>query len=134
MVDFCQQKSMKPLKLIININTTMVQDNMDFLDMECPYCEENPNSNYGSDYDIDTERLQVVWEDRHGNRTPIPSMTTSHIKRCIQRIKRSVAEDRPWRVEYLKPLLKELRNREFYDAMRKMSDEEFNRMIHKETK
>lgn len=105
----------------------MMLDNMDFLDIEYAY--------YGSDFDMDTMRGgELAWECKDGKIIAISDMTTGHIKNCIAMIKRSVAKDKPWRLYYLEPLLKELRNRELFEALKNISDTEFNNIIHKEKK
>lgn len=101
----------------------MIQDNMD---MPCyfDFC--------GSDFDLDTMRGgELAWECKDGTVMAISEMTTSHIKNCINLIKKSVNNDKPWRLYYLEPLLEELKNRQLFDALRNMPDEDFNRVIHK---
>lgn len=105
----------------------MVQDNMDFLDIECPFCD----ANYGSDFDIDAGRLQLIRTCKDGTAMPIEEMTTRHIKNCISKITRSVNNDKPWRVEYLMPLIEELKSRQLVEALRTMPEEEFNKIVHK---
>lgn len=105
----------------------MMLDNMDLLDMECPYCEDS----YGSDYDMDSQRLQRVWECKDGTTIPITEMSTRHIRNCIELIAKSIKRGKPWRIDYLAPFAEELEQREFFETMRNMSDEEFNNIIHK---
>lgn len=71
---------------------------------------------YGSDYDLDSERLEkgeefieiTVWRMRDGSLIAIKDMTTSHIKNCIKMIHRS---GDTWRREYVKYLESELKRR-----------------------
>lgn len=87
---------------------------------------------YGSDFDLDTMRGgELAWECKNGDVIAINDMTTSHIKNCIAMIKRSVANDKPWRLYYLEPLLEELKNRKLFEALKNISDEEFNNIIQK---
>ena len=105
----------------------MVQDNMDFLDMECPFCA----ANYGSDFDIDSKNLLDYWTTADGTVIPICEMDTRHIKNCINKIAKSVNNDKPWRLEYFIPFTEELKTRQLVEALRIMSDEEFIKIIHK---
>lgn len=106
----------------------MELDNMDFLDKEA-YC--------GSDFDLDTVKTKPVWECKDGTLLIIEDMSTTHIKNCIDMIKRSIRLykqgiiEAPWRTSYLSVLRKEYDNRMFLEAMRNMSDEQFNKIIHK---
>lgn len=86
---------------------------------------------YGSDYDIDCRDEEEVWECKDGTTVRISDMDTRHIKNCIAMIERSINNGRPWRTSYLKSLQEELDNRMFFEAMRRMSDEEFNKIVHK---
>lgn len=91
----------------------MIQDNMDFLDMEA----------YGSDYDIDAVHTEGIgsqegvefiaipaWRMADGNLIALQDMDTSHIWNCIKMIHRS---DNTWRKGYLKYFEEELRRRKF---------------------
>lgn len=92
----------------------MIQDNMDFLDMECPYCKNC----FGSDFDIDYDRLEEdiefitipAWRMQAGNLIAIRDMDTSHIKNCIKMIYRS---NGTWRHQYLRYFEAELRKRKY---------------------
>ena len=79
---------------------------------------------FGSDFDSDTTRIHYIWVCENGTEMPIEKMRTIHIKRCIRLIKKSVNEDRPWRIEFLKPLLAELNKRAFLGRLNNMSKEE----------
>lgn len=86
----------------------------------------------GSDFDLDTMRGgELAWQCKDGTVMAISDMTTRHIRNCINLIKKSVEKERPWRLEYLIPLIEELRNRQFFESMRHMSDKVFNEIIHK---
>ena len=86
---------------------------------------------YGSDYDIDTERLGI-WVCKDGREIQIKDMSTTHIINSIAMIQRSIRNGQPWRTEYLPLLQEELDNRQFLVAIRNMSDEEFNKIVHKQ--
>ena len=71
---------------------------------------------YGSDYDMDSERLEEdiefiqipAWRVRDGKLIAIRDMETSHIKNCIKMIYRS---NGTWRHQYLRYFEAELRKR-----------------------
>lgn len=73
---------------------------------------------YGSDYDIDSRRLDdgveflaiPAWRMRDGDLIAIKDMDTSHIKNCIKMIYRS---NGTWRHQYLRYFEAELRRREY---------------------
>lgn len=73
---------------------------------------------YGSDYDIDSGRLEEdiefiqipAWRMRDGKLIAIRDMDTSHIKNCIKMIYRS---NGTWRHQYLRYFEAELRKRKF---------------------
>lgn len=73
---------------------------------------------YGSDYDIDSERLEEdiefiqipAWRMKDGKLIAIRDMETSHIKNCIKMIYRS---NGTWRHQYLRYFEAELRKRKF---------------------
>ena len=85
---------------------------------------------YGSDYDVDT-KIEIVWVCKDGTEMRIEDMTTRHIINCIAMIQRSIRSNKPWRINYLPILKEELNNRQFLTAIRNMSDEEFNKIVHK---
>lgn len=73
---------------------------------------------YGSDYDIDSERLEEdiefiqipAWRMKDGKLIAIRDMETSYIKNCIKMIYRS---NGTWRHQYLRYFEAELRKRKF---------------------
>ena len=73
---------------------------------------------YGSDYDIDSERLEEdiefiqipAWRMKDGKLIAIRDMETSHIKNCIKMIYRS---NGTWRHQYLRYFEAELRKRKY---------------------
>lgn len=73
---------------------------------------------YGSDYDIDSERLEEgiefiqipAWRMKDGNLIAIQDMDTSHIKNCIKMIYR---HNGTWRPQYLRYFEAELRRRKY---------------------
>lgn len=73
---------------------------------------------YGSDYDIDSRRLDdgveflaiPAWRMRDGDLIAIKDMDTSHIKNCIKMIYRS---NGTWRHQYLRYFEAELRRRKY---------------------
>ena len=82
----------------------MVQDNLDLL-------YENEGRYYGSDFDEDTEFIQIpAWRMRNGQLIAIQDMDTSHIKNCIKMIYR---HNGMWRHQYLRYFEKELHKRKF---------------------
>lgn len=85
----------------------MIQDNMDFLDMEY----------YGSDYDLDSFHLAKdeiefisipAWRTEDGTLVAIRDMVTPHIKNCIRKIYKSNCM---WRRKYLRYFMEELYKR-----------------------
>lgn len=86
---------------------------------------------YGSSYDADVKRLEIVWVCKDGTAMRIEDMTTEHIINCIAMIQSSILNNKPWRTNYLPIFKKELNNRQFLTAIRNMSDEEFNKIVHK---
>lgn len=84
----------------------------------------------GSDYDLDTERIQLIWVCKDGKEMKIEDMSTSHILNCIAMLqKQKNASQR-----FLEAFKEELQNRMFLEAMRSMPKEEFNKIIHREKK
>lgn len=73
---------------------------------------------YGSDFDIDSKRLEEdiefiaipAWRMKDGRLIAIRDMGTSHIKNCIKMIYRS---NGTWRHQYLRYFEAELRKRKF---------------------
>ena len=73
---------------------------------------------YGSDYDMDSERLEEdieyisipAWRMKDGKLIAIRDMETSHIKNCIKMIYRS---NGTWRHQYLRYFEAELRKRKY---------------------
>lgn len=73
---------------------------------------------YGSDYDIDSKRLEEdiefiqipAWRMADGNLIAIQDMDTSHIKNCIKMIYR---HNGTWRHQYLRYFEEELRSRKY---------------------
>ena len=73
---------------------------------------------YGSDYDIDSERLEEdiefiqipAWRMKDGKLIAIRDMETSYIKNCIKMIYKS---NGTWRHQYLRYFEAELRKRKF---------------------
>ena len=73
---------------------------------------------YGSDYDIDSKRLEEdiefiqipAWRMADGNLIAIQDMDTSHIKNCIKMIYR---HNGTWRPQYLRYFEAELRRRKY---------------------
>ena len=73
---------------------------------------------YGSDYDIDSERLEEdiefiqipAWRMKDGKLIAIRDMETSYIKNCIKMIYRS---NGTWRHQYLRYFEAELRKRKY---------------------
>ena len=73
---------------------------------------------YGSDYDMDSERLEEdiefiqipAWRMKDGKLIAIRDMETSHIKTCIKMIYRS---NGMWRHQYLRYFEAELRKRKY---------------------
>lgn len=77
----------------------MIQDNMDFLDMEC----------YGSDYNDEIEFISIpAWRTEDGTLVAIRDMVTLHIKNCIRKIYKS---NGMWRRKYLRYFMEELYKR-----------------------
>lgn len=90
-----------------------------------PYMDQGVDTRYcsgaalfGSDFDIDSERLEEdiefiqipAWRMKDGNLIAIRDMETSHIKNCIKMIYRS---NGTWRHQYLRYFEAELRKRKF---------------------
>lgn len=77
-----------------------------------------PMDNYGSDYDLDSSRLNdeieyisiPAWRMADGNLIAIQDMDTSHIKNCIKMIYR---HNGTWRHQYLRYFEEELRSRKY---------------------
>lgn len=73
---------------------------------------------YGSDFDLDSERLEEdiefiripAWRMKDGKLIAIRDMDTSHIKNCIKMIYRS---NGTWRHQYLRYLKAELIKRKY---------------------
>lgn len=92
----------------------------------------------GNDYDIDSEIVSIlsekefIWVTKDGKEINIRDMATSHLKNSINLIKKSIDKNKPWRLEFLIPMLVELKQREFCEQLRKMSDEDFNKLVHNE--
>ena len=77
----------------------MIQDNMDFPDIEY----------YGSNYDDEIEFISIpAWRTADGTLVAIRDMVTPHIKNCIRKIYKS---NGMWRHKYLKYFEEELRKR-----------------------
>ena len=83
---------------------------------------------FGSDFDIDIIRPWITKDDVS---IPICEMDTRHIKNCIRLIKKSIINNKPWRTEYLEPLLEELKERQACDIIRSMSEQEYIQFVHK---
>ena len=54
---------------------------------------------------------ETLWECKDGTIIAIKDMKTNHIKNCIAMIYRSLKANKPWRTEYLEPLIEELKRR-----------------------
>lgn len=85
---------------------------------------------YGSDYDADTERIELIWVCKDGKEMHIEDMSTQHILNCMAMLQKQVNPSQ----RFLKAFKEELDNRMFLEAMRNISDEEFNRIVHKREK
>ena len=94
-----------------------------------PYMDQGVDTRYcsgaalfGSDYDIDSERLEEdiefisksipAWRIRSGRLIAIEDMDTPHIKNCIKMIYRS---NGTWRHQYLRYFETELRKRKYQE-------------------
>ncbi len=80
---------------------------------------------------LDSYRFELCWKTNVGESIPITEMSTRHIKNCIDKINRSIKLGRPWRTSYLTALKAEYDSRMFLVEMRNMSDEQFNKIVHK---
>lgn len=77
----------------------MIQDNMDFPDIEY----------YGNNYDDEIEFISIpAWRTEDGTLVAIRDMVTPHIRHCIRKIYKS---NGMWRHKYLRYFMEELYKR-----------------------
>lgn len=92
--------------------------------IDCPFYSMNKAMREAAKYTKICKKIKVfhgkpfieihrtVWVCGNGTLVLIEDMKTTHIKNCIAMIERSVKANRPWRIEYLKSLQKELEKRQ----------------------